>query len=24
VTSLPGPLVEAPPLLPAPSWWRTG
>jgi len=23
VTSLPGPLVEAPPLLPAPSWWRT-
>jgi hypothetical protein len=24
VTSLPGPLVEAPPLLPAPSWWRIG
>ncbi len=24
VTSLPGPLAEAPPLLPAPSWWRTG
>jgi len=24
VTGLPGPLVEAPPLLPAPSWWRTG
>lgn len=24
VTSLPGPLVEAPPLLPAPSWWHTG
>ena len=23
VTSLPGPLVEAPPLLLAPSWWRT-
>jgi hypothetical protein len=22
VTSLPGPLDEAPPLLPAPSWWR--
>jgi len=22
VTSLPGPLVEAPPLLPAPSWWH--
>jgi len=24
VTSLPGPLVAAPPLLPAPSWWRNG
>jgi hypothetical protein len=24
VASLPGPLAEAPPLLPAPSWWRTG
>jgi hypothetical protein len=24
VTSLPGPLVGPPPLLPAPSWWRTG
>jgi len=24
VTSLPGPLAEAPPLVPAPSWWRTG
>ena len=24
VTSLPGPLAEAPPLLPAPSWWHTG
>jgi hypothetical protein len=22
VTSLPGPLDEAPPLLPAPSWWH--
>ncbi len=22
VTSLPGPLAEAPPLLPAPSWWH--
>lgn len=24
VTILPGPLLEAPPLLPVPSWWRTG
>jgi hypothetical protein len=24
VTSLPGPLEGPPPLLPAPSWWRTG
>ncbi len=24
VTSLPGPLAEAPPLLPATTWWRTG
>jgi hypothetical protein len=24
VTSLPGPLGEAPPLLPAPPWWHTG
>src|SRR5262249_32609895 len=24
MTSLPGPLLEAPPLLAAPSWWRTG